>query len=359
MVPACRRPKPARPIGRAQKLASSRRGILVKRVRRHLSASSPTRSPATPHRVTRRSKIAIAIVLVAIAAGVGLWTPDKNREHLEATYVDDKTDLIMVAGVRLHVRDTGPRNAPVLVMLHGFGSSLQTWQPWAEALEREYRVIRFDLPGSGLSAVDPTGNYRDARSLQVLEALLDTLRVPRATLIGNSMGGRIVWAFAAAYPSRVARLVLISPDGFASPGFEYGKAAEVPASMTLMRYVLPKWLLRMSLKPAYANPAAMTDALATRYYDMMLVPGAREAMLARMQQTVLVDPVPALRRIQAPTLLLWGDQDQMIPFSNAADYQRALPHATLAPLPGLGHLPFEEAPQRSLVPLLEFLRATQ
>jgi pimeloyl-ACP methyl ester carboxylesterase len=103
----------------------------------------------------------------------------------------------------------------------------------------------------------------------------------------------------------------------------------------------------------------MTDALATRYYDMMLVPGAREAMLARMQQTVLVDPVPALRRIQAPTLLLWGDQDQMIPFSNAADYQRALPHATLAPLPGLGHLPFEEAPQRSLVPLLEFLRATQ
>ena len=301
-----------------------------------------------------------AIVAASLlAVGVALWTPDKDRADLETTYLRNRTDLITVAGVQLHVRDTGPRGAPVLVMLHGFGSSLHTWEPWADSLQGSFRVVRFDLPGSGLSSVDPANDYRDARSMQILTALLDTLHIARATLIGNSMGGRIAWSYAAAHPERVERLVLISPDGFASAGFEYGKAPEVPLSMTLMRYVLPKPLLTMSLAPAYANANAMTDALATRYYDLMLVAGAREAMLERMRQTMLVDPVPVLRTIRAPTLLLWGQQDQMIPFTNAADYVKALPNVTLIALPGLGHLPFEEAPVQSLRPLRAFLDSTR
>jgi pimeloyl-ACP methyl ester carboxylesterase len=300
---------------------------------------------------------AIAGVLLACAA-FALWTPDTDRSALEARYVRSPRDLMTVAGVRLHVRDSGPRDAPVLVMLHGFGSSLLTWEPWADSLQRDFRVVRFDFPGSGLSSPDPTGDYRDARTMAVLTALLDTLHVARATLIGNSMGGRIAWSFAAAHPDRVERLVLISPDGFASPGFVYGTAPDVPVTMTLMKYVLPKPLLTMSLAPAYADPAAMTDALATRYYDLLLAPGARTAMLERMQQTVLTDPVPLLRSIQAPTLLLWGERDQMIPISNARDYLAALPHATLVPLPALGHLPFEEAPNRALAPLRAFLRRT-
>lgn len=303
-----------------------------------------------------RSYAVLSVLL--LAAGFALWTPDKDRADLEATYVRSRNDLIDVSGVRLHVRDSGPRSAPVLVMLHGFGSSLHTWEPWAESLQRDFRVLRFDLPGSGLSSVDPTGDYRDARSMQLLTALLDTLHIARATLIGNSMGGRIAWSYAAAHPERVERLVLISPDGFASPGFEYGRPAEVPLTMTLMRYVLPKPLLTMSLAPAYADPKSMTPALATRYYDLMLVPGARGAMLERLRETVLTNPVPLLRTIRVPTLILWGQQDQMIPFANAADYQAVIPNATLVPLPGLGHLPFEEAPARSLVPLRAFLDRT-
>jgi pimeloyl-ACP methyl ester carboxylesterase len=80
-------------------------------------------------------------------------------------------------------------------------------------------------------------------------------------------------------------------------------------------------------------------------------------MLARMQQVMLENPEPLLRRIQAPTLILWGDQDGMIPFSNAADFLRDIPHATLRPLPGLGHVPFEEDPAQSLPPVEAFLAA--
>ncbi len=306
----------------------------------------------------KRRIAAVVFALVLVAAVAALWTPDADQSTLRARYLASPNDLRTISGVSLHVRDTGPRTAPALILLHGFGASLHTWEPWAVALDSTYRVIRFDLPGSGLSAPDPTGDYTDTRSMQLLTALMDALGVQRATLVGNSMGGRIAWTFAAHYPERVDKLVLISPDGFASPGFEYGKAADVPASLSLMRFVLPKAMLRMSLEPAYADTRSMTDSLADRYYDLMRAPGAREAMLQRMHQTILTDPVPLLRHIQAPTLLLWGQKDAMIPFSNAADYVKALPHATLVPLPNVGHLPFEETPAAALVPLRRFLRGT-
>ena len=301
----------------------------------------------------------VAVVLLVVIIGVGVWlyTPDKSRESLEAAYLASPADYVEAAGIRLHVRDSGPRDAPAVILLHGFGSSLLTWDAWARPLSAEFRVIRFDLPGFGLTGPDPTGDYTDARTVAVLLALMDRLGVARASVAGNSLGGKIAWMFAAAHPDRVTRLVLISPDGFASPGFDYGKKPDLPFVVRLLPYMLPKPLLRMTLAPAYGDPKNLTDATVQRYQDMMLAPGDRTAMVARMGQVMLEDPVPLLKRIQAPTLLLWGEKDAMIPVSNAADYQAALPHATLVPLPGLGHVPFEEDPAMSLPPVLHFLEA--
>ncbi|WP_353267747.1 alpha/beta hydrolase [Gemmatimonas sp.] len=305
--------------------------------------------------MSRRHAV-IAAVSVALCAGAALlYTPDRDRAQLEARYLARPSDVRMVDGVSLHVRDSGPRGAPTLVLLHGLGASLHTWEPWARALETQYRVVRFDFPGHGLSGAPLDNDYSDARSRRLLVALLDSLGVPRATLVGNSMGGRIAWSFAAEHPERMEKLVLIAPDGFESPGFAYDKPAEVPAVLGAMRWVLPRAMLVANLAPAYAQPSRLTDSTATRYYDLMLAPGNRERLLQRMQQTVLTDPIPRLRRITAPTLLLWGAQDQMIPVSNAQDYLAAIPGATLVTLPGLGHLPFEEAPQQALPALLNFL----
>ncbi len=299
--------------------------------------------------------IAAVVLLLLLLIAWWLWTPDKTRAFLESRYLRSPADMVDVAGTRLHVRDDGPKDAPALLLLHGFGSSLQTWDNWSADLARDHRVVRFDLPGSGLSAPDPSGNYSDARTMDIMVALLDQRGIAKASIIGNSIGGRMAWTFAATHPERTDKLVLISPDGFASPGFEYGKAPEVGFAIQLMRYTLPRLLLSMSLKPAYVDQTVMNDALVTRYHDLMLGPGSREAMIARMAQTVLVDPVPLLRSIKAPTLLLWGEQDALIPFTNSADYLKAIPDVRLVPLPGVGHLPQEEAPARSLVPLREFL----
>jgi len=100
--------------------------------------------------------------------------------------------------------DTGPRDAQAVVLLHGFGANLHSWDDWAKDLERDHRVIRFDLPGFDLSGTGPTGDYTDARSIAVLSALLDKLKLPRVTLIGHSMGGRLAWSFVAAHPEQAA-----------------------------------------------------------------------------------------------------------------------------------------------------------
>ena len=291
---------------------------------------------------------AISITALALA----FYAPDKSRADLEALYPGDYR---MVGGVRLRLRDTGPRDAPAVILLHGFGASLETWEPWAQDLSANFRVIRLDLPGFGLTGPDPAGDYSDARGGRILLGLMDQLGIARASLIGNSLGGRIAWNFAADHPSRVERLVLISPDGFASPGFDYDKAPETPLVMRALPYVAPRSMLRGNLAAAYADPEALSEATVTRYRDMMLAPCVRRAILARMAQTILRDPAPALARIAAPTLLLWGEKDGMIPVSNAADYLRHLPEATLVRLPKLGHVPFEEDPPISLPPVKHFL----
>lgn len=295
-------------------------------------------------------------VVATLAASVWAWAPDKSRPELETRYLRSPDDYIDVSGIRLHVRYDGPKDAPAVILLHGLGSSLHTWEPWAQRLSETHRVVRYDLPGAGLTGPDPSGDYSDARGIQVLAALMDRLDIPRATIVGNSMGGRLAWMFAAQNPTRVDKLVLISPDGFESPGFKYGKQPDVPAMLKLMRYLLPKAALRLNLEPAYADPARLTGETVTRYHDLLLAPGVRDAMLARLGQTVLQPPEPLLSQISAPTLLLWGEKDAMIPIANAADYVKALPNATLVTLPGLGHVPHEEAPEVSLPAVDTFLR---
>ncbi|WP_428485542.1 alpha/beta fold hydrolase [Rhodopila sp.] len=292
---------------------------------------------------------------ILIGGGIWLYTPDRPRAPLEAKYAGRESEFLQIAGLRLHVRDTGPRNAPAVILLHGLGSSLHTWEPWARALSQRFRVIRYDLPGFGLTGADPTGDYSDARGMAVLAALMDALAVPQASLVGNSMGGKLAWMFAAEHPARVDKLVLISPDGFASPGFEYGKQAEVPLIARVLPYTLPRFMLRMNLVPAYGDPSLLTNAVVDRYRDLMLAPGVRRALLARTAQVRLEPPEPLLRRIKAPTLLIWGEKDALIPPGNAQDYLRAIPNSRLVTFTGLGHVPQEEAPDRSLVPVEAFL----
>ena len=301
-------------------------------------------------------KIASLLLLVGLLLGGWyLHDPDRPRAALEARWAAPPSRFVEVPGLRLHIRDTGPREAPAVLLLHGFASSLQTWEALAPRLEDRFRVIRLDLPGFGLTGADATGDYTDDRAIVVIEALLDRLGLERAAVVGSSMGGRIAWRFAAARPGRVSKLVLMAPDGFASEGRAYGQAPRLPWMMRLLPYTAPRPLLRQAVAPAYADPAMVTDALVDQYREMLLAPGVRRAILARIEQTVLPEPAPLLRRVEAPVLLLWGERDGAVPASHAEDYLAVLGDARLVLLPGIGHVPMEEAPAATAAALRDFL----
>lgn len=294
-------------------------------------------------------------LLVLFGIGGCIRTPDIARVDLQRDYLAAPADLRPVARTTLHVRDTGPKDAGPVILIHGVGAHLQTWDGWAAGLDDAFRVVRFDLPGSGLSPPDSTDDYTDERSIALLLGLMDDLAIDRAALVGNSLGGRIAWRAVANHPDRFSKLVLVAPDGFANPPFEYGTPPKIPFYFNVLKYVLPRSFLRSSLASAYADPEKLTDTRVDRYYELLRAPGSRAALLTRFRQTVLVPPEPLLAGIRIPTLLLWGEEDRFIPIDNAQAYLDALPDARLVRLPGIGHVPQEEAPQASLIPLRAFL----
>jgi pimeloyl-ACP methyl ester carboxylesterase len=284
------------------------------------------------------------------------WTPDLSREALLQSYSRVGTSLIKVGEQSFFVQDSGPQDAPSLVLLHGFGASLQTWDAWADELEKDTRVVRIDVPGFGLSGPAANNDYSDAADVARLLALLDQLGLQQVALGGHSMGGRIAWNFAVAHPERVSQLILVSPDGFPDPSSTSEKTYKVSPMLGLMQFSLPAWALKMGVAPAYGDESLLTPQVMRRYQDMLRAPGVRSAVIERMRQSRNINPVPLLQSLKMPVLLVWGEKDAFIPISNAQDYLKAIPQATLVSLPHAGHVVHEEAAKLSVDEVKEFLQ---
>jgi pimeloyl-ACP methyl ester carboxylesterase len=300
------------------------------------------------------STLGLGTAFLAVAL-YGLWTPDLDRAELEKRYFSSSPQIIDVDGLKVYYKETGPQGAPALLLLHGFGSSLQAWEDWSLKLEQKYRVIRLDLPGFGLTGASPANDYSEEKDLAILTHFVDKLGLEKFSVMGHSMGGKMAWSLAASQPERVQALVLMAPDGFPETKDIGTKPYEVPAIMGLIKFVLPKYLVRKSIEPAFSDADALNDALVNRYFDMLRAPGVRGAILERSNQTIYTDPVPRLKAIKAPTLLIWGEKDQMIPSTNAQSYANVLSNSTTVLIPKLGHLLQEEQPEKGLAAVMQFL----
>lgn len=304
----------------------------------------------------------IRVVLGALGAaalvGLGLsWAPDRPSAALEPRWATPPSTWIEVAGLRVHLRDEGPRGDPhPLVLLHGTSASLHTWDGWAAALVAQRRVVRFDLPGFGLTGpLPPSGRYDFETYVSVVLGVLDHLGIERAVVAGNSFGGNVAWELAAAAPARVQALVLVDSAGFppSATSIPLGfRLARTPVLRDLMEYVLPRGVVTTSLRNVYGDPRRVTPELVDRYYELTLRAGNRRALPRRLTEAPAGARTHLLAQVRAPTLILWGELDRLIPPSDAHLFTRALPGAELHLLPGLGHVPHEEDPATT-VPLVQ------
>lgn len=309
----------------------------------------------------KRLLVRLLLVLLALLliAGVAFWrgaTPDLPVEELAARYAPPPSRFVPLAGMQVHIREEG--SGPPLLLLHGTGASLHTWDGWVQELKEDFRIIRIDLPGYGLTGPHPTHDYSAQAYTRLLTDLLDWLGIEKVHIAGNSLGGRIAWEFAATAPERVDRLILIDPSGYPTgkaPTLAFRLGA-MPVANLLLRHITPRQLFENSLKEVYADDSKVTEELVTRYYELFMRQGNREAFIARMRTGFAADTA-RIALVQAPTLVMWGEKDAWIPAEHASRFARDLPNATLQLYPDAGHVPMEEEPAATAADAWRFLTA--
>lgn len=301
--------------------------------------------------------LGIALMLAALAFAIAK-APDRSLESLVPRWAPPPSDFIELDGQLVHYRDQGPSGDPLpLVLIHGTSASLHTWEGWAAELSTTRRVISFDLPGFGLTGPNAEQDYSDARYVAFVRQFLARLGVGRAILVGNSLGGEIAWQVALADPTRVAGLVLIDAAGFdfVPESLPLGfRIARLPVVREGMRWVLPRRAIENSVLDVYGDPSRVTTALVDRYYELTLREGNRVALMRRMDQ-LAPGPVERLAEIQAPTLILWGGRDRLIPPRWGQAFHERMPGSRLVVFPSLGHVPQEEDPAATLAALRDWL----
>lgn len=248
----------------------------------------------------------------------------------------------------------------MLVLLHGSNASLHTWEPWVARLGGKYRIISLDQIGHGLTGPNPTGQYDGAAFVGTLDALLGKLGVDRFALAGNSMGGYVAWEYALAHPDKLTQLVLIDaagpppdPNTKIPIGF---RIARTPGLSKLALVITPRSIFEKSLHGSVSNQSVVTAAAVDRYWELNRYPGNREATGQRFAQYgTRGRNAERLGDIRVPTLILWGAEDKLIPASGADWFAARIPGAQKIVYPGIGHIPMEEAADRSAADLDAFL----
>ncbi len=308
----------------------------------------------------------VLLMLTALALALSR-APDRPVQTLVARWAPPPSDFIDVKGQIVHLRDEGPREDPLpIVLLHGTAASLHTWEGWVRELKGQRRVVTFDLPGFGLTGPF-TGAYAltpealryhgDAYARFVLD-LLDTLHIQRAVLGGNSLGGEVAWRTAWLAPQRVARLVLVDAAGpaFSPKAMPLGLwIARVPLVNRLAEHLLPRALVAQGLASVYGDPAKVTPDLVERYFELALREGNRRALAQRMQHVKVGEDAERIATLKLPTLIVWGGRDRFIPPETAHQFEQRIAGSRLVVFDDLGHVPQEEDPARTVVPVKAFL----
>lgn len=294
------------------------------------------------------------LLLAASYAPAHAVAASPAADHGTASNVTDQ--FVDIDGARLRVRIEGPASAPPIVLIHGFSFSLETWDVWAAELAKNYRVVRYDLSGHGLSFPDPARRYATQDRVRQLKRLLKHLHIRKAVLAGNSYGGLIAWNFAAQFPRHVDKLILIDSAAYTINGVTDKPASVPPAMHDYLMKPTPAGVA-YSASQIFAHPEKLPPERLEFMRSMIARPQNGPALLAHLEQFTLPVPDARLAQIQAPTLILWGRADKVIPVAHADLLDAAIPRSKLIIYDDVGHVPQEEAASQSLADVSAFLKS--
>lgn len=313
-----------------------------------------------------RKLITFGFLIACVCTLAACVQPWRTETLSEIMYAER---FLTVDGIDLHYTDSAPTGSPVgtptLVLVHGFAASLHTWDDIAPHLERNYRVVRVDLKGSGLSSKPVDNRYHVRDQAALLSEFIIRLNLTDVVLIGHSYGGAVsiltYYHLRDRDSHRILGLVLIDSAGFPQ---EYPFQVEAYRN-PLVRFMLsaftsPRWRAEYGLRRIFHNDAIVTPDRITKYAYFYTLPGSHHALTEVARQMDSADSksiTGELGTVTVPVLLLWGEKDRVIPLSSGRQFVQSIPRAVLKTIPDAGHVPHEEFPSLVNAHLDSFLTA--
>ncbi|MDI6742533.1 MAG: alpha/beta hydrolase, partial [Smithella sp.] len=268
-------------------------------------------------------------------------------DQIKAKYADYESKILQIDDMNIHYKDEG--EGPVLILIHGVCASLHTWDGWVQHLKGHYRIIRFDIPGFGLTGPAPdTSLYQIDAAVALFEKIVGEMKLDKFYLAGNSLGGYISWKYTLKNPDKVEKLILIDSIGFPQPLPGIISFASNPLIRPFSRHIMPRFLFNTAVKQVYGDQSKVTPELKDRYFELAMREGNKGSYVAvftEMRRLCKDENLSqGIRDIKTPTLIMWGTEDRWIPFKYFEDWKRELPSAKFIQYEGAGHTPMEEIP---------------
>lgn len=304
------------------------------------------------------------IALILVGGYFALRRADLPYETLAARFETATSRYAdLPGGVRLHYRDEGASDGPALVLVHGYAASLQTWEPWVARLGEQHRIISIDLPGHGLTRAPAGYDASIEGYCDLLAAFAEAQQLDHFALAGNSMGGNVAWEYALAHPAQVDALILVDSAGWPATNEEQEQQPLIfnllrnPIAGPLLRNLDNTQLTRQALETSFVDQTRITDQMVSRYVDASRAPGHREILLDLMltRHSRNFATPERLAPFTTPTLIIWGDQDKVIPPRHAELFRNAIAGSEVLMLENVGHVPQEEEADASATAAQEFL----
>jgi pimeloyl-ACP methyl ester carboxylesterase len=279
---------------------------------------------------------------------------DISETEIKDKYADHESKYLEVNGMQVHYKIEG-NGEDVLVLLHGTGASLHTWDGWVEKMKDSLTLIRLDLPAYGITGPFPDRDYSLEHYLSFLDQFTSALGLDSFHMAGNSFGGFLAWNYVLDYPGKVKKLILVDASGYPS-NHTVGvfKLAKNPITASILKRITPRSFMEKNLKEVYGQDSLISESLIDRYWHMTLRAGNRQAFIDRVN-TPFAERHHLVPQIRKPTLILWGDQDTWIDVDHASLFQRDIQESQLIMYKGIGHTPMEEAPELSARDVLAFI----